>query len=67
MAIDEVREALSWSLDLIDMYDERLAEIDGKELVYSPVHLRGKEKARKILSTLSQSIEQLKADYPDFL
>lgn len=38
-----------WALDLIDLYDERLAKIDGPELVYSKTHLAGKAKARKAL------------------
>src|SRR5688500_246720 len=50
-APDALREALSWALDMIDMYDERLAGIDGRERVYSTVHLAGKAKARAALAT----------------
>lgn len=46
---EEVASALSWALDLLDMYDQRLAAIDGVERVYSPTHLEGKAKARKAL------------------
>jgi hypothetical protein len=46
------REALSWALDMLDLYDERLARIDGRERVYSPSHLAAKEKARSALDLL---------------
>lgn len=52
-----LRESLHWALDLIDMYDERLASIDGKELVYSPVHVAGKERARMVLGIPSKAVE----------
>lgn len=58
---DELREALSWALDILDMYDERLAQIDGKERVYSPVHLAGKAKAR---TALTQARGQVKEETP---
>lgn len=47
----EISEWLSWALDVLDMYDERLAEIDGADLVYSPVHIAGKAKARAVLGS----------------
>ena len=43
-------EGLSWALDLLDMYDKKLIEMgEPAELVYAPIHLAGKEKARKTL------------------
>jgi hypothetical protein len=50
-----LKDALSWSLDLLDMYDKRLVELnEPKESVYSPVHVEGKRRARQALAaTLS--------------
>jgi len=45
-----LREALEWAMDLIDMYDERLASIDGREKVYTAVHIAGKHQARTALT-----------------
>lgn len=47
----EMREALSWALDLIDIYDKALVENfnEPQEAVYSPAHLAGKSKARAAL------------------
>ena len=43
-------EGLSWALDLLDMYDKKLIEMgEPAELVYAPIHLAAKEKARKTL------------------
>jgi len=42
---------LSWALDLLDMYDERLVALgDPKELVYSEIHVTGKAEARRVLA-----------------
>jgi hypothetical protein len=41
--------ALDWAMDLLDMYDERLAKIDGADKVYTTIHLLGKECARAAL------------------
>jgi hypothetical protein len=46
---DGLVPALSWALDMLDMYDKRLAERDGAERVYSPTHVAGKAKARAAL------------------
>lgn len=48
--VTTLREALSWALDIMDMYDTRLAGIDGHERVYTATHLAGKAKARAALS-----------------
>jgi len=50
---DDVIPTLSWALDLLDMYDERLADIDGAEQVYSEIHVAGKAHARAVLATLA--------------
>ena len=43
-------QALSWALDLLDMYDEKLIGLgEPSELVNSEIHLRGKAKARAAL------------------
>lgn len=47
--IAELANWLEWALDTIDLYDKRLAEIDGPELVYTETHVRAKELARGIL------------------
>lgn len=46
---DGVLSALWWALDLLDQYDTRLANVDGHDRVYTPVHLEAKAKARKAL------------------
>ena len=47
----DLRAALEWALDLIDMYDrELLRRGDPPEVVESPVHLAGKAKARAALA-----------------
>jgi len=74
-APDALREALSWALDMIDMYDERLAGIDGRERVYSTVHRAGKAKARAALATAPaaeppapvMTVEKLRAHIEDVL
>jgi hypothetical protein len=44
-------EALSWALDLLDMYDKRLVDLgEPEDRVYSPIHLDGKKRARRALS-----------------
>jgi hypothetical protein len=51
-----VVEALSWALDLLDMYDKRLVDLgEPEDRVYSPIHLDGKKRARRALSHLNQS------------
>ena len=46
----DVIEALSWALDLLDMYDEKLVAMgEPREKVYSEIHLSGKQKARAAL------------------
>ncbi len=51
-AIADVRDSLRCFLNLVKMYDERLAKIDGHEKVYSAVHLQGIAQAEKALSNL---------------
>jgi hypothetical protein len=48
-------EYLSWALDLIAMYDARLAQIDGPKLVYSDNHKRAVNQARALLDKLRRS------------
>jgi hypothetical protein len=49
--VEALEEGLSWALDLIDLYDERLVELgEPRDLVYSPIHLAGKAKARGALA-----------------
>lgn len=48
-----VKETLSWALDILDMCDERLAQFDGKEKVYTQVHTDMKHRAREILSSIT--------------
>jgi hypothetical protein len=51
--VGRLREALSWALDLLDMYDENLIEMGSTpEKVYSPTHLRAKIKARALLAEM---------------
>jgi len=46
----ELTEALSWALDLLDMYDDRLIALgEPREKVYAPIHLKAKAKARAAL------------------
>lgn len=47
--IIELVRWLKWALDLIDMYDKRLAALDGPELVNTETHVKAKEQARKLL------------------
>jgi hypothetical protein len=47
--VERLEEALEWALDIINLTDEYLASIDGKESVYTPTHIAGKTKARKVL------------------
>jgi hypothetical protein len=54
LRILELIKWLQWALDLIDMYDARLAAIDGPELVYTETHVKGKEQARKLLEEYKQ-------------
>ena len=60
-------EGLSWALDLLDMYDKKLIEMgEPAELVYAPIHLAAKEKARKTLqaSHAAESTAQIDAEDP---
>jgi len=50
--IRAAHETLEWALDLIDMYDEYLSEIDGKEKIYTEVHVKGKEQARTLIANM---------------
>ena len=53
----EGRKALSWALDLLDMYDELLIKMgEPREKVYSSIHLQGKEKARVALAASAQPV-----------
>lgn len=52
--IIELVICLEWTLDLIDLYDKRLAEIDGSDSVYNEVHVKAKEQARKMLEQYKQ-------------
>jgi hypothetical protein len=45
-----LRESLFWALDLLDLYDERLATIDGWARVYTETHIEGKRLARARLA-----------------
>jgi hypothetical protein len=55
----ELREALSWALDILDMCDERLVQLgDPKEKVYSAVHIAAKAKARATLGGVRQMIHR---------
>ena len=55
--VERLVEALSWALDLLDIYDEFLIRFgEPKEKVYSPIHLQGKEKARAALAALDQPV-----------
>lgn len=47
--IAELANWLEWALDIIDLYDQRLAAFDGPELVYTETHVKAKEKVREIL------------------
>lgn len=46
-----LKEYLKWALDLLDRYDERLAEIDGAEMIYTQAHTKAKKAARELLGT----------------
>lgn len=48
---DPVTDTLSWALDIIDQYDERMAPVDGAERVYSPTHVKGKALAQRVLQS----------------
>ena len=45
----ELAKWLEWALDLIDLYDKRLADVDGLEAVYTETHIKAKEQVRKVL------------------
>jgi hypothetical protein len=45
----ELVRLLNWALDLIDLYDNRLAAVDGAKAVYTETHIKAKEQARKVL------------------
>lgn len=50
-SVEEERvEALSWALDLLDMYDEKLIERDGTDKVLTPIHVAAKRAARAALA-----------------
>ncbi len=51
-AFTDTITTLEWALDLLDMYDKRLAQIDGGERVYTQVHIEAKELARRHLAFL---------------
>lgn len=46
---ERLRAALVWALDLLDMYDEEFAKVDGPQKVYSEIHVLGKGRARAAL------------------
>lgn len=49
-ALEMARQALSWALDLIDQYDEKLIALGQRHrAVYSEHHMAGKRKARAAL------------------
>jgi hypothetical protein len=50
----ELVKWLEWALDLIDMYDERLATIDGP-MVYTQAHTEAKERVRKLVQEYKQT------------
>jgi len=55
--VERLIEALSWALDMLDMYDEFLIKLgEPREKVYSPIHLQGKEKARAALALFDQPV-----------
>lgn len=47
---------LEWALDLIDLYDKRLADVDGPEAVHSEEHIKAKKKARKTIEDYKQML-----------
>ena len=55
--LEETREALEWSLDLIDIYDlELIKQRHDPGKVYSETHMAGKMKARQVLSRLREGV-----------
>lgn len=53
----DVEKTLHWALDILDRYDRRLVELgDPSAMVYSRVHLAGKQKARTDLSRLVTAV-----------
>lgn len=52
--VGELVDALSWALDLLDIYDTRLAGIDGHDAIYDPTHVAAKAKARTALREASK-------------
>lgn len=56
-----VYETLSWALDLLDLYDERLSGIDGPSRVYTEGHVQAKARARRCLDGLAEMEENARA------
>jgi hypothetical protein len=56
--IFELVKWLEWALDLIDLYDKRLAAIDGPSAVYTGTHVEAKEQARKLLEDYKQAAKE---------
>lgn len=52
--IAELASWLEWALDVIDMYDQRLAAFDGPEMVYTETHVKAKEQVRQLLEEYKQ-------------
>jgi hypothetical protein len=53
--IVELIRYLEWALDLIDLYDKRLAAIDGPEAVYTETHVRQKQMLRNLIDEYTQA------------
>lgn len=50
-SVSDLAQALSWAMDLIDMYDKRLCQLgEPEQLVYSEKHMHGKAMARNMIS-----------------
>lgn len=58
-------EMMSWALDLLDMYDSRLAKLDGPEYVYTPVHVAGKVKAKQQHDALRTAVKEADGGNPN--
>ncbi len=57
--LKEWYETLSWALDVLDLYDKRLAQIDGEERVLTEKHVAAKERARGHLRQMKRGLQSL--------
>lgn len=51
-------EALRWSMDTLDICDERIANIEGPELAYSPTQVKAKAMARAAIAAYESNQER---------